>query len=66
MIFVPMGYGNPTIFDMSEPHGCSPYGAGTLAGPDGSRMPSEIEKGLGVHHGKHFGKIVIRLFLAKA
>jgi NAD(P)H dehydrogenase (quinone) len=66
MLFVPMGYSNPKMFDLSEPHGGSPYGAGTIAGPDGSRMPSVIEKDLATHHGNHFGKIATRLFLAKA
>jgi NAD(P)H dehydrogenase (quinone) len=28
---------------MDEITGCSPYGASTIAGPDGSRMPSEDE-----------------------
>jgi len=28
---------------VSEVKGCSPYGASTLAGPDGRRLPSEIE-----------------------
>ena len=56
MIFVPMGYSNPLLFDLKEPHGGSPYGAGTLAGPDGSRMASDLEKQLANHHGQHFGK----------
>ncbi len=35
--FVPLGYKNPKLFDLSVPHGGSPWGAGTIAGPDGSR-----------------------------
>ena len=34
---------------------------GTIAGPDGSRMPSEHEKKVAVHHGEQFGKIVVKL-----
>ena len=61
MIYVPMGYSTPLLFDLKEVHGGSPYGSGTIAGPDGSRMPSEHEKKVAVHHGEHFGKIVTKL-----
>lgn len=64
MLFVPMGYSNPLMFDLKEPHGGSPYGSGTLAGPDGSRMPSDLEKQLAVHHGEHFGKVAKKLLAA--
>ena len=47
--------------ELSAPHGGSPYGSGTLAGPDGSRMPSDLEKQVAVHHGKHFGGVVAKL-----
>ena len=39
----------------------SPYGAGTLAGPDGSRQPSALEKDIAEAHGKHFGAIAAKL-----
>lgn len=29
-------------------HGGSPYGAGTIAGGDGSRMPTDLEKGASI------------------
>ncbi|CAM9554865.1 unnamed protein product, partial [Ectocarpus sp. 12 AP-2014] len=45
MMFVPIGYSSPLLFNNDEVHGGSPYGAGTLAGGDGSRMPSDLEKG---------------------
>ncbi len=61
MIFVPMGYSNPLLFDLKEPHGGSPYGAGTLAGPDGSRTPSDLEKKVAVHHGEHFASAAKKL-----
>lgn len=61
MVFVPMGYTNPKMFNMDEVHGGSPYGSGTLAGPDGSRMPSDLEKELAVTHGKHFASITDKL-----
>lgn len=61
MIYVPIGYSSPLVTDMSEVHGGSPYGAGTLAGPDGSRQPSELELKLARHQGKHTGSIVAKL-----
>ena len=42
-------------------HGGSPYGAGTLAGPDGSRQPSALEKDIAEAHGEHFGAIAAKL-----
>ena len=65
MVFVPLGYATPKLFNMDEVHGGSPYGAGTIAGGDGSRQPSEHEKKVAVHHGEHFGKIVAKLAPAK-
>eukprot|EP00580_Thalassiosira_gravida_P018891 CAMPEP_0201659910 /NCGR_PEP_ID=MMETSP0494-20130426/2660_1 /ASSEMBLY_ACC=CAM_ASM_000839 /TAXON_ID=420259 /ORGANISM="Thalassiosira gravida, Strain GMp14c1" /LENGTH=199 /DNA_ID=CAMNT_0048137601 /DNA_START=156 /DNA_END=755 /DNA_ORIENTATION=+ len=61
MVFVPMGYIDKRAFSFDEPHGASPYGCGTFAGPDGSRQPSELEKGMAVSHGKHFGTIAAKL-----
>ena len=46
MIYVPIGYSDPSLFDMSEVHGGSPYGAGTFAGPTGARQPSALELGV--------------------
>ena len=61
MVFVPLGYSTPKLFDLSAPHGGSPYGAGTLAGPDGSRQPSALEKDIAEAHGEHFGTIAAKL-----
>jgi len=58
MIFVPMGPSTPDLFDLSEVHGGSAYGCGTIAGPDGSRQPSDLEKRVATHHGKYFGVVV--------
>ncbi len=44
MIYVPAGYAaGGAMFGMEEPKGGSPWGAGTLAAPDGSRQPIEAE-----------------------
>uniref|UniRef100_A0A6U4ZY15 Flavodoxin-like domain-containing protein n=1 Tax=Hemiselmis andersenii TaxID=464988 RepID=A0A6U4ZY15_HEMAN len=61
IIYVPMGYSTTDLFDMSAPHGGSPYGSGTLAGADGSRQPSDLEKKIAVHHGKYFGGVAAKL-----
>lgn len=61
MIFVPIGYSTPLLFNNKEVRGGSPWGAGTIADGDGSRMPSDIEKQIAVHQGKHFGGIVSKL-----
>eukprot|EP00736_Rhodelphis_marinus_P003337 Rmarinus@m.29283 len=58
MIFVPIGYSCPALLDMNEMHGGSPYGAGTLAGGDGSRQPSDLELKVARHQGKYFADTV--------
>ena len=57
MIYVPLGYTSPKLTDMSEIHGGSPYGPGTLAGGDGQRAVSELEKEIARDYGKRFGEI---------
>lgn len=61
MIYVPIGYSSPKLMDMDELHGGSPYGAGCLAGPDGSRQPSQLEKDVAFHQGQYFAGIVKKL-----
>eukprot|EP00048_Salpingoeca_helianthica_P014426 m.221642 g.221642 ORF g.221642 m.221642 type:complete len:227 (-) comp15854_c0_seq1:206-886(-) len=62
MIFVPTGYSfGAEMFDVSTVHGGTPYGAGTIAGPDGSRQPSDYELRLAEHQGKYFSNIVKKL-----
>ena len=55
MIFVPVGYtAGPTMFQLDEVMGGSPWGAGTFAGGDGSRHPSKLE----LDHAEHQVRIV--------
>lgn len=62
MLFVPVGYSfGGGMFDVEVAHGGSPYGAGTLAGADGSRQPSELELSMAKHQGTHFAKIAVKL-----
>lgn len=44
MIYVPAGYtAGGVMYGVQHAKGGSPWGAGTLAGADGSRQPSEVE-----------------------
>jgi NAD(P)H dehydrogenase (quinone) len=61
MIFVPIGYtAGACMFNMTEPKGGSPYGAGTFAG-DGSRTPSKLELEQAFHQGKYMAGITKKL-----
>jgi NAD(P)H dehydrogenase (quinone) len=57
MIFVPLGYVNPSLFNMTEIHGGGPWGAGTFSGPDGARQPTELELGLATTQGKRIADV---------
>lgn len=61
MVIVPIGYGVPEMFDISEVRGGSPYGAATLAGGDGSRQPSEEELTVARHQGELVAGIASKL-----
>ncbi|KDD75456.1 hypothetical protein H632_c676p1 [Helicosporidium sp. ATCC 50920] len=62
MVFVPTGYTmGPRMFEMGEVRGGSAYGAGTYAGPDGSRQPTDLELELAQHQGKYVTGILRKL-----
>lgn len=60
MSYVPLGYKNTFGLqtNLEEVHGGSPWGAGTYAGGDGSRQPSELELEMAYIQGKAFGETV--------
>ncbi len=58
MIYVGLPYACPELADISELKGGSPWGAATIAGPDGSRQPSEKELAMARFQGKHVAGIV--------
>ncbi|OWM77619.1 hypothetical protein CDL15_Pgr017017 [Punica granatum] len=61
LIFVPIGYTfGAGMFEIQQPKGGSPYGAGTFAG-DGSRQPTELELAQAFHQGKYFAGITKKL-----
>ncbi|MFO7809392.1 NAD(P)H:quinone oxidoreductase [Guyparkeria sp.] len=61
MVIVGTPYGIPEMFDISEPRGGGPYGAGTLAGGDGSRQPSDMELTIARYQGRHVAEITAKL-----
>jgi NAD(P)H:quinone oxidoreductase type IV len=61
MIIVGVPYSCQELVNMNEITGGSPYGAGTLAGGDGSRQPSANELAIGRFQGKHVAEITKKL-----
>jgi NAD(P)H dehydrogenase (quinone) len=61
MIIVGLPYSFAGLTRMDEVSGGTPYGATTLAGPDGSRQPSENELGGAHFQGRHVAEIAARL-----
>lgn len=61
MVIVGVPYSEQRLMNTSEMSGGSPYGATTIAGGDGSRMPSENELAIARFQGKHVAEIAKRL-----
>lgn len=61
MIIVGLPFSAPDLPDISEVKGGSPYGAGTISAPDGSRTPSQKELNLASFQGHHVAKITKKL-----
>jgi NAD(P)H:quinone oxidoreductase type IV len=61
MLIVGVPYTEKGLSVIGEVSGGSPYGASTVAGPDGSRWPSENELGIARFQGRHVAGIASRL-----
>jgi NAD(P)H dehydrogenase (quinone) len=61
MVIVGVPYSCQELTNMGEITGGSPYGAGTLAGADGKRQPTENELKIARFQGKHVAEIASRL-----
>ncbi len=61
MIIVGVPYSCQELTNMNEITGGSPYGAGTLAGGDGKRQPSENELDIARFQGAHVARIAAKL-----
>jgi NAD(P)H dehydrogenase (quinone) len=66
MLIAGVPYSEQGLVNMSEITGGSPYGAGTLAGNDGSRQPSENELQIARFQGRHVAEIARALALGRA
>ncbi len=61
MVIAGAPYTIDEMADVSAVRGGSPYGAGTIAGPDGSRSPSETELTIARHQGAHVAGLAKKL-----
>ena len=61
MIIVGVPYSSRELMTMSEITGGTPYGASTLAGPDGSRQPSANELTIARFQGAHVAAVAKKL-----
>lgn len=61
MVIVGVPYSCQELSNMNEITGGSPYGAGTLAGSDGSRQPSANELAIARFQGRHVAEITAKL-----
>ncbi|KAK9895876.1 benzoquinone reductase [Cystobasidium minutum MCA 4210] len=64
--YVPPGYSHPELTKLDEIIGGSAYGAGTVAGGDGSRQPVESDLNVAKHQGSYFAGFVNNLVAGKA
>jgi NAD(P)H dehydrogenase (quinone) len=62
MMVVGLPYAEQRQMGLDEIKGGSPYGAATIAGGQGERMPSEQELGMARYQGKHVAAIAAKLF----
>lgn len=61
MVIAGLPYSSGELTDISEVRGGSPYGAATIAGADGSRMPSNKELKLAADQGRHVAALAKKL-----
>src|SRR3974377_23357 len=57
MILVGVPYSESGLLHMGDIPGATPSGAPTLAGPDGSRQPTENELKIARYQGKHVAEV---------
>lgn len=62
MVIVGLPYAEQRQMGLDEIKGGSPYGASTIAGGQGERMPSEQELGMARFQGRHVTTIATKLF----
>jgi NAD(P)H dehydrogenase (quinone) len=62
MIIIGVPYSCPELTNMAEISGGTPYGASTLAGADGARLPTNNELAIARFQGNHVAELTRRLF----
>ena len=62
MVIVGLPYSEQRQMGLDEIKGGSPYGASTIAGGQGERMPSQQELGMAAFQGKHVAGIAKKVF----
>ncbi len=62
ILVVGLPYSAPQLMQMDEISGGTPYGATTLAGADGARLPSAKELALASFQGRHVAQLAARMF----
>ncbi len=61
LVVVGVPYAAQELLNMSEMTGGSPYGASTITGPRGERMPSDNELAIARFQGKHVTEVAAKL-----
>lgn len=61
MVYAGLPYAAAELLDISEVRGGSPWGAATLAGPDGKRQPTAKELALARFQGAHVARLAAKL-----
>jgi NAD(P)H dehydrogenase (quinone) len=61
MVIAGVPYSNQELLTLAEITGGSPYGASTITGPKGERMPSANELTIARAQGKHATEIAAKL-----
>ncbi|MGJ8517879.1 NAD(P)H:quinone oxidoreductase [Carnimonas bestiolae] len=61
MVIAPIGYGQPSQFDISKVKGGTPYGASTIAGGDGSLQPADEDLALARFQGEYVAGFAAKL-----
>ncbi len=61
MVIAGLPYSFQGQMGVGEIAGCSPYGASTIAGPDGRRLPSDNELNGARHQGQYVAQLVKKL-----
>lgn len=65
MVIVGVPSTTPELFNVDEITGGGPYGAATIAGPDGSRMPTANERAIARAQGAYVAEVAAALAAAR-